>query len=228
MSLWINLQEQKRAEDTPKPNQLWKRGVTEAAHSGSNWWDAGELQVGSTPQYWRSLSTCVTARPQEGPTWHRLLPILMWLLTVYKVPMTCVEGLRGKINKYLWRWLGIPPSFTAAGLYIRSGQLQLPLSSVVEEFKVTKCSVVMTYRDSQDEQVRHAGIITRSGRQWAADLSVAQAESMLKLCDVIGALYAQGDRVLEPPISNSGGWQEPVKEPWIKRMYRTWKRKDED
>ncbi len=118
---------------------------------------------------------------------HGLLPRLMWLLTVYEVPMTCVEGVERKINKYLRKWLGIPPSFTAVGLYIRSGQLQLPLSSVVEEFKVAKCRVVMTYRDSQDEQVRRAGVITRSGRKWAADSSVAQAESMLKLRDIIGA-----------------------------------------
>jgi len=58
---------------------------------------------------------------------------------------------------------------------------------VVEEFKVSKCRIVMTYRDSQDEQVRHAGVITRSGRKWAADSSVAQAESILKLRDIIGA-----------------------------------------
>jgi len=66
----------------------------------------------------------------------------------------------------------------------------------------------MTYRDSQDEQVRHAGVITRSGRKWAADSSVAQSESILRLRDIIGAPY----RVLEPPYSNSGGRQELVKE----------------
>lgn len=76
---------------------------------------------------------------------HILLPRLMWAPTVYEVPITCVEGLERKINKYLRKWLGTPPSFTAVGLYIRSGQLQLPLSSVVEEFKVAKCRVVMTY-----------------------------------------------------------------------------------
>ncbi|CAM4593803.1 unnamed protein product [Leuciscus chuanchicus] len=41
-------------------------------------------------------------------------------------------------------------------------------------------------RDSSDEKVRGAGITTRSGRKWAADKSVAQAESMLKLKDIIG------------------------------------------
>lgn len=64
--------------------------------------------------------------------------------------MVCYEGSCG----YLCRWLSIPSSFTSLGLYIRSRQLQLPLSSVVEEFKVAKWRAVMTYRD--DEKVRGA------------------------------------------------------------------------
>lgn len=122
-------------------------------------------------------------------TWlfqHGLLPRLMWLLTLYEVPMTAVEGVERRVNKHLRKWLGIPPSFTSVGLYTRSGQVQLPLSSVVEEFKVAKCRVVMMYQDSTDEKVREAGVTTRSGRKWAADTSVAQAESALKLKDVIG------------------------------------------
>ncbi|RXN04866.1 hypothetical protein ROHU_009463 [Labeo rohita] len=82
--------------------------------------------------------------PGKFKAWHYqhgLLPRLMWLLTVYEVPMTSVERVERKINKYLRRWLGIPPSFTSVGLYIRSGQLQLPLSSVVEEFKGSGASV---------------------------------------------------------------------------------------
>ncbi len=94
---------------------------------------------------------------------HGLLPRLMWLMTVYEVPLTAVEGVERKINSHLRRWLGIPPGFTSVGLYIRSGQLQLPLSSLVEEFQVAKCRVVMTFRDSRDYKVREAGIKTRSG-----------------------------------------------------------------
>ncbi|RXN24418.1 reverse transcriptase [Labeo rohita] len=142
-----------------------------------------------------------------GRIQHGLLPRLMWLLTVYEVPMTSVERVERKINKYLRRWVGIPPSFTSVGLYIRSGQL--PLSSVVEKFKVAKCRVIMTYRDFQDEQVRQAGILTRSGRKWAADSSVARAESMLKLRDRGGERHAQEDRVLELPISSNGGRLDP-------------------
>ena len=68
--------------------------------------------------------------------------------------MTAVEGIERKVNKHLRKWLGIPPSFTSVGLYIRSGQLQLPLSLVVEEFKVAKCRAVMMLKDSTDEMVR--------------------------------------------------------------------------
>lgn len=62
---------------------------------------------------------------------HGILPTLIWLIKVYEFPITVVEGTERKINKHLRRWLGIPPSFSSMGLYIRSGQLHLPLSSVV-------------------------------------------------------------------------------------------------
>lgn len=110
-------------------------------------------------------------------TWlfqHGLLPRFLWLLTINKVPTTTVEGIERRVNKHLRRWLGFPPSFTSIRLYIRYGQLQLLLSSVVEEFKVAKCRAVMMFRGSTNEKVR------------GADTSVAQAESLLKLKDIIG------------------------------------------
>ena len=91
-----------------------------------------------------------------------------------------------KINKFLRKWLGIPPSFTTIGLYIRSGQLQLPLSSLVEEFKVAKCRLTMTYRDSKDQSINEAGITTRSGRKWAASNAIKEAESSLRTRDIVG------------------------------------------
>lgn len=108
-----------------------------------------------------------------------MLPGVMWLLT-----MATLEGVERQVNKHVW--LRITPSLTSVGLYIRSGQLQLPLSSVVEEFKVAKCRAVMVYRDFSDEKIRGAGVPTRSGQKWAA--SVAEAESMLKLRDITGNL----------------------------------------
>ena len=41
---------------------------------------------------------------------------------------------------------GIPPSFISVMVYIRFGQLEPPLSSVVEKFKLVKCRVVIMSR----------------------------------------------------------------------------------
>ena len=43
-------------------------------------------------------------------------------------------------------------------------QLSLPVSSVVEDFKVARCCLVMTLRDSVDTRIAGAGIQTRTGR----------------------------------------------------------------
>lgn len=86
---------------------------------------------------------------------------LMWLLTICVAPMIAEEGFEKQVNKHVRMWLQVQASFMSEGLYIRSGQLQLPLSSVIEEFRAAKC-------------------------KWAADTSVTQAECTLKLRDIIG------------------------------------------
>ncbi|XP_078621248.1 uncharacterized protein LOC144887724 [Branchiostoma floridae x Branchiostoma japonicum] len=48
---------------------------------------------------------------------HGLLPRLMWLLSVYDIPLTSVAEVERKVNKHLRKWLGVPPSFTALGFY---------------------------------------------------------------------------------------------------------------
>ncbi|XP_066304530.1 uncharacterized protein [Branchiostoma lanceolatum] len=100
--------------------------------------------------------------------------------------LTSVELMERKVNKHLRKWLGVPPSFTSLGLYSKSGQMQLPLASVVEEYKVAKCRTVMLYRDSQDQQVRQAGVITRAGHKFKADSLVSKAEGILILRDIVG------------------------------------------
>ena len=122
--------------------------------------------------------------PGKFKTWlyqHGLLPWLLWLFIVYEFPMTAVDGIERKTNKHLRRWLGIPPSFSSVGLYIQSGQLQLPLSSVVEEFKVAKCRVLLSLKDSDDDLVREVGLTTKSRCKWAANTAVEQAVTSLKL-----------------------------------------------
>jgi len=74
---------------------------------------------------------------------------------------------------------------------------------VVEEFKVTKARLVMTLRHSRDDKIREAVIRTRTGRKWSAGQSVEQAETMLKLRDIVGATCS-GDKAWEQLNFSSG------------------------
>ena len=105
---------------------------------------------------------------------------------LYEVAITTVEALERTTSRHLRKWLGVPPSFTRIGLYGKTNKLQLPLSSLVEEFKFAKTRLVLTLRDSPDECIRGAGIETRTSKKWSATESVSQAESNLKHKDIVG------------------------------------------
>ncbi len=126
--------------------------------------------------------------PGKNKCWiyqHGLLRDSCGFSLVYEVLLSTVEEMERKFNKHLRRWLGIPPSFTSLGFYIRPGQLQLPLSLVVEEFKVAKCRLALTYRDSRDQLTREAGVRRKSVRKWAASTAINQAQCSLRTKDLI-------------------------------------------
>jgi len=54
------------------------------------------------------------------------------------------------------------------------------------KFKTAKTRLVLTVRDSPDELISGAGIVTRACRKWSATESVSQAESALKHRDIVG------------------------------------------
>lgn len=66
-----------------------------------------------------------------------LLPCLMWPLTVYEVPITKVEKLERTTNSYSKKWLGPQCFLSSIGFYER-GALELPVSSLTEEFNCSK------------------------------------------------------------------------------------------
>ena len=102
-----------------------------------------------------------TGLPGKFKAWiyqHGLLPRIAWPLLLYEITVTTVEKLERTINKHLRKWLGVPPSFTSIGLYSRTSKLQLPFTSLVEEYKVGKARLVMKLKDSKDEKVRAAGV----------------------------------------------------------------------
>lgn len=103
---------------------------------------------------------------------HRTLPRLLWPLLVNEVPISTVETFKRKINHFLRRWLGLPLSLSSIALYGGNTKLQLPLSSLVEEFKVSRAREVLVYQDSTDTKVSSAGVEVRTGRKWRAQEAV--------------------------------------------------------
>ena len=82
--------------------------------------------------------------------------------------------------------LGVPPCFSKVGLYTNSGNLQLPISSLVEEFKIGKVRLHMMMKDSADEIIRKAYPEITSGTKWSAVKTAQEAECSLRIKDIIG------------------------------------------
>ena len=80
--------------------------------------------------------------------------------------MYTVETQARTISCYLRRWLGLPFSLISAALYGRSNKLQLPISGLVEEFRVSRTREALVYRDSSDSRVASAGIVVRTDKKW--------------------------------------------------------------
>ena len=78
---------------------------------------------------------------------------LVWPLMVYEITVSCMKRLEHSISKKMKRWLGLPPSFTTIGPYRKTTKLQLPLTSLFEEYKVSKARLLLTLRDSTDEKI---------------------------------------------------------------------------
>lgn len=76
---------------------------------------------------------------------------------------------------------------------------------MVEKFKVAKARLVLSLRDSKDENIEKAGIEIKTGRKWSANIAVHQTESRLKHAYIVGkvAERRQGLR-----ISHSESWMK--------------------
>ena len=117
---------------------------------------------------------------------HGLLPRLLWPLQMYEIAIFRVEWIQQYSNKYLRKWLGVPSCFSKVGLYTNSGNLQLPISSLVEEFKIGKVRLHMMMKDSADEIIRKAYPEIKSGTKWSAVKTAQEAECSLRIKDIIG------------------------------------------
>ena len=102
--------------------------------------------------------------------------------------MMGTQLLEDGFNRHLHKWLAVPKSFSNIGLYSTSSKLQLPLSSITEEFKVTKTRQVMMLRDSKNDKAKEANVDVRTGRKWVAKTAVEDAESRLRHRDIVGVV----------------------------------------
>ena len=114
-----------------------------------------------------------------------LLPRLMWPLTVYEVPISKVEKLERLINSFIRKWLGAPRCLSSVALYGK-GMLELPVSSLTEEYKCAKVRLEMTLTQSKDPVVRGAAPTVKTGRKWKPKEAVQQAQAALRHRDIVG------------------------------------------
>ena len=69
------------------------------------------------------------------------IPRQQWSFLLYDISITTVENMKRQCNKFLRKWLGVPPSFSTVNLYSTSAKLRLLASSVIEEFKTLLCRI---------------------------------------------------------------------------------------
>ena len=79
------------------------------------------------------------------------------------------------------------PCFSTVGLYTATGMLQLPFSSITEEFKVGKARLHLMLWDSPNDIIRRVQPEVRTGTKWSAAKAVQEAEASLQIEEVIGA-----------------------------------------
>ena len=113
----------------------------------------------------------------------------------------------------------IPPSFISIGLHSRKTKLQLPLSTIVEEFKVPKCRLMMTLRYSEDAEVSEARVQSGTGRKWSASQALQQAEDMLIIRDIIGNICVSRQELRSSKFKQWQPTRDKISMTWCQGKY---------
>ena len=82
--------------------------------------------------------------------------------------------------------LGVANSLTNVALYSSSTKLKLPTLSLVGEYKLGKAQLFQMLRDFRDPLVKNAQPSVITGRRWKAKIAVENAESALRIKEIIG------------------------------------------
>ena len=137
--------------------------------------------------------TCLPGKMKAWCKQHGLLPGLLWPLQMYENALSHVERIQQYSNRYLRKWLDVPPCFSKAGLYPNSGNMQLPISSLVEELEIGKVRLYMMMKDSADGVIRKAYPEIKSRTKWSA---VKNAECSLRIKDITGVTQTNRARLV--------------------------------
>ncbi|XP_035665189.1 uncharacterized protein LOC118408481 [Branchiostoma floridae] len=116
-----------------------------------------------------------------------LFPRLKWPLKMYNISVSTVDQIDRKANAYFRRWLGVPRCLSSVALYGKN-KLNLPFSSIAEDFKLEKVRLVLELEGSQDPSVRAANQGLSTGKKWSASTSISQAISRQQHKDLVGSV----------------------------------------
>ena len=114
-----------------------------------------------------------------------LMPRLIWPLTMYDASLTNIKNLERKISAHIRKWLGVPRSLSSVGLYGK-GLLELPLSSLTEEYKCAKVRLQVMLTESKDEAIKEIVPTQKTGRKWRPEEAAQIAIASLKHKDIVG------------------------------------------
>jgi hypothetical protein len=117
-----------------------------------------------------------------------LYPRLLWSLMIYKVAESRVEMIEKKCRAYTRKWLGLPKCLNNSALYGKGIPLELPITSIVEEYKAGKVRTVKMLRYSRDQTIRDDPPEVRTGKRWQAEVEVDRTEEVLRHRDIVGAV----------------------------------------
>ena len=84
--------------------------------------------------------------------------------------------------------MGVRNSLRNVALYSSSTKLKLPTLSLVEEYKWGKARLFQMLRDSRDPLVKNAQASVIIGRKWKAKITVENAESVLRMKEIISTV----------------------------------------
>ncbi|XP_049901864.1 uncharacterized protein LOC126391274 [Epinephelus moara] len=103
----------------------------------------------------------------------------------YEAPISKVDKLERLVSSFARKWLGLPRCLSNIGLYGK-GILELPLSSLTEEYKTTKVRLEMMLTESRDPCVAKTAPTLATGRKWTPAAATHKAKSALKHRDIVG------------------------------------------